>query len=1715
MREDAAVGTAVGYQAQATDADATNSTVAYTLTDDAGGRFAIDASTGTVTVARALDAETAVAHTVTAQARSADGSVSSQSFTITVQDADEFDATVPTDNDAAVNTVQNIDAVGTAVGITAWSRDADLTLNQITYTLLDDAGGRFAIDASTGVVTLARSITTDTNTLQTLLVQAASADSSVATVRFSVAITPVNLFAPVIGSDGGGATAALTVQENTTAVTTVTATDADVAPGPLTYTLVGGADQALFTLDASTGVLRFVAAPDAERPRDAGADNGYEVTVQTSDGVRFDTQALTLTVADVNEFAIGALHDTDTTTNTVQENAAIGTTVGVQMRADDADATQSTVTYRLDTSSGGLFAINASTGVLTVAGLLDAETALVHTVTVRATSADGSTTTLTVSIAVQDVNEYGITPVTDNDPQANRVREDDPVGTVVGITASAQDRDATNHVVSYALTDDAGGRFSIEASSGVITIARALDAEFAQVHSLTVRALSSDGSAQFLTTTVAVQDVNEVPVGPISDTDAAPDSVAENAAIGTRIGFTAQASDGDVTNNTVTYALLDNAGGRFAIDANTGVITVAAALDAEAAQQHTLRVQATSSDHSQSIQSLTVAVTDVDEFDLVRMDDTDAAPNTVAENAVVGTAVGVRAESVDGDVTRNLVTYRLDNDAGGRFAIDANTGVVTVAGGLNAEASLQHTLTVRATSADGSAWTQDFTVDVTDVNEFGVARLADADAQPDAVLENAAVGTAVGVQGSAKDDDATTSTVTYTLDDSAGGRFAVDASTGAVTLARSVQEEGVASRGIVLRATSADGSSMAMAFTIAITAVNDATPVITSDGGGATAALSVQEGQTAVTQVQAQDADLPAETLRYTLAGGADAAWFTLDPVSGALRFTAAPDAETPLDQGADNVYDLTVQVSDGLHTAAQTLRITVQPLNDTAPVITSDGGGATALRHVAENTLDITQVQARDADLPADTLTYTVAGGADAALFTVDARTGALRWVAAPDRETPRDVGADGTYDVTVSASDGLHSVSQALTIVVDNVDEAPRLDTNALAILEGGTARPVLVASDVDTPAARLVYTVQTLSGGRFEQVAVPGVAVTRFTQAEADAGAIRFVADGGEAAPVYTLALADDTTTLAAQAAVVAFTPVNDVPVVAAVDLGTVAEDTARVITAAELLAGATDAEGDTLTVSTLRLAAGEGTLTDLGGGRWRFDPAADWHGAVALAGMVSDGQAGTALAASLQVRAVNDAPRIVSGGGAATLALDQAENTATVTTVVGTDVDADVRLHYAVVGGADAARFQIDAATGALSFRQAPDREQPTDANGDNRYDVTVEVSDGVLTAQQALQITVTNVDEAPVVRRNVLLLSDGTVTLVLQASDPDTPATALTYRVDAVAGGQFERVVAPGTVVQVFTQAELDAAQVVWVAPVGSTAASYALRLSDGVSEVQIGSPALERQSATAAATATELTLVGLAAGDAAVVPSAGAASSAATLAAAIDSTRRAAAREMPALAADDASLGLGKTAQPEQAAVSRGSRVVDVAAAVTRMVAARGGSALTTATAMAVAVQGGELALDLPSEGAEAPKQLGTNLNSLSVRTGTALAEQLDRLRQEVGEAHQAGMVSLASTALISTGVSVGYVIWLVRGGVLMTSLMSVVPAWAGMDPLPVLAEMRRTGGGGAGTDGADDGGEDDPIEKLFSKARRLLVRPVAGLASAPAPAPDLPETPA
>ncbi|MBU2149303.1 MAG: autotransporter domain-containing protein [Alphaproteobacteria bacterium] len=109
-----------------------------------------------------------------------------------------------------------------------------------------------------------------------------------------------NNFNPVIRSNGGGDAAAVNAAENQTAVTTVTATDAD--GGEPTFSVTGGADGGEFSIGRNSGVLTFNSAPDFERPTDSGGDNTYavEVTASDADGGTH-AQTITVTVTDVAE----------------------------------------------------------------------------------------------------------------------------------------------------------------------------------------------------------------------------------------------------------------------------------------------------------------------------------------------------------------------------------------------------------------------------------------------------------------------------------------------------------------------------------------------------------------------------------------------------------------------------------------------------------------------------------------------------------------------------------------------------------------------------------------------------------------------------------------------------------------------------------------------------------------------------------------------------------------------------------------------------------------------------------------------------------------------------------------------------------------------------------------------------------------------------------------------------------------------------------------------------------------------------------------------------------------------------------------------------------------------------------------------------------------------------------------------------------------------
>ena len=1056
VTENATAGTTVGITATASDGDATNNTITYSLDDDAGGRFAINSSSGVITVAGAINREISASHNITVRATSTDSSFSTQVFTINVNDVDEFDVGGVTDSDASANSVAENAIVGTTVGVTAVASDDDATTNTITYSLDNDAGGLFAINGSTGVVTVAGAIDREMAASHNITVRATSTDTSFSTQVFTININDVDEFDVGAISDTNGSVDEVT--ENATVGTTVgitaTASDSDATNNSITYSLDDDAG-GLFAINGATGVVTVAGAIDREFAA------SHNITVRaTSNDTSFSTQVFTINVNDVDEFDVGGVTDSDASANSVAENATIGTTVGVTALATDDDATTNAITYSLDDDAGGLFAVNSSTGVVTVASGLDYETATSHNITVRATSADSSFSTQVFSIAVTDVSESGISAITDTDASSDSVTENSVVGTTTGITAFADDADGTD-TVSYSLDDDAGGLFAVNSSTGVVTVAGAIDRESAASHNITVRATSSDTSFSTQVFTINIDDVDEFNVGAISDTNGSVDEVTENATAGTTVGITATASDGDATNNTITYSLDDDAGGRFAINSSSGVITVAGAINREISASHNITVRATSTDSSFSTQIFTININDVDEFDVGVVADTDATVNEVAENATVGTAVGITALASDDDATTNAITYSLDDDAGGLFVINSSTGLVTVAGAIDRETSASHNITIRATSADSSFSTQVLTININDVDEFDVGAISDANISVDEVTENATIGTTVGIAATASDSDATINTITYSLDDDAGGLFAINGSTGVVTVAGAINRETSTSHSITVRATSDDTSFSTQVFTIHVNDVDefDVGAVSDSDASANSIAENATIGTTVGVTTVASDDDATNNTITYSLdddAGGR----FAINGITGVVTVA------NPLDYETSTTHNITVRATSAdASTSTQVFTIVVTDQNDVPPVITASQTYSAS--ELSPNGASLGFVLATDIDTVGTLQNWAITAGNVDGIFAINASTGELTI----GDNTHLDYETTSSYVLTLTVSDGINtSSSETIAIAItDENDVAPVITTSqAFSVNElaaNATSLGTVLASDLDT--------------------------------------------------------------------------------------------------------------------------------------------------------------------------------------------------------------------------------------------------------------------------------------------------------------------------------------------------------------------------------------------------------------------------------------------------------------------------------------------------------------------------------------------------------------------------------------------------------------------------------------------------------------------------
>ncbi len=719
VAENSITGTAVGITAFANDGDST-ATVSYSLQDNAGGRFQIDSNTGVVSVGDGslLDRETASSHDLTVAAESSDGSQSQQTYTVVLTDVNDNAIGNVTDVAPEDNLVQENAISGTTTGLTAQAIDLDPSAT-VTYDMLDNAGGRFQIDSISGVVTVADGTLLDreSSASHDVTLRGTSSDGTQSTATFTILVTDENEF--TLGALSDTDLANNEVPENATTGTqtgiTALANDAD-ATATVSYALQDTAG-GRFQIDSTTGVVTV--ADGSLLDRETAASHTLTVTATSSDGSQ-STQAYEVQVADIDEFDVGVVTDTDLSTNTVAENSSSGTLIGITADASDLDATTNNISYSLIDDDGGRFNIDQTSGSVFVASSIDREAdGPLRQITVRATSLDGSFTDQTFAIAITDIDEFDLGPINDSQPTANAVDENSTTGTFTGIIASAVDADAENNTVTYSLDDTANGRFIIDPSTGSVTVdsGSLLDRETAATHSIVVRATSSDGSQQTQSFEIAINDVNEFITTNTVDVNSDSNLIDENVPVSTLVGITASASDADATQNSITYSLDNDLDGRFSINTSTGEVSVADAIDRESlGASSTIVIRSTSEDGSFTTASFDININDIDEFDVEPGIDTDPLPNAVAENSGNDTPVGLSISAEDADSTA-LVTYTLDDNAGGRFTVDSNTGQVTAIGDLDFETQSSHTITVRATSNDGSESTQSFVIQVQDVNE--------------------------------------------------------------------------------------------------------------------------------------------------------------------------------------------------------------------------------------------------------------------------------------------------------------------------------------------------------------------------------------------------------------------------------------------------------------------------------------------------------------------------------------------------------------------------------------------------------------------------------------------------------------------------------------------------------------------------------------------------------------------------------------------------------------------------------------------------------------------------------------------------------------------------------------------------------------------------------------------------------------------------------------
>ncbi|OHB74920.1 MAG: hypothetical protein A2W31_13465, partial [Planctomycetes bacterium RBG_16_64_10] len=382
--------------------------------------------------------------------------------------------------------------------------DADATAT-VTYSLDDDAGGRFAIDSSTGVVTINPALDYETSTSHSVTIRATSTDGSSTTRMFTIAVADRNDNAPVIGAGQS-----FTIAEdaaNGASVGVVTATDVDTVGTIQNWTITGGNTDGIFAINANTGELTIADKTNL----DFETTTRYPLTLTVSDGVATAApQTVVVAITNVNE-APSAMDDTMATS----EDTPLAISAA-SLLANDTDVDLDTLLIANDTQPTHGTVVDHGDGTFTYTPNADFNGTDSFTYTVS--DGHGGTDTATVRITVQPVND---------DPVANDDRVSTDQGTALVITAAsllANDTDVDVDTLSIAdFTQPAHGRL-VDHGDGTLTYTPA--AGFHGLDSFTYTVADGNGGAE--TGLVEIQVVPQPLVGAPPAEPADDDPPADN-----------------------------------------------------------------------------------------------------------------------------------------------------------------------------------------------------------------------------------------------------------------------------------------------------------------------------------------------------------------------------------------------------------------------------------------------------------------------------------------------------------------------------------------------------------------------------------------------------------------------------------------------------------------------------------------------------------------------------------------------------------------------------------------------------------------------------------------------------------------------------------------------------------------------------------------------------------------------------------------------------------------------------------------------------------------------------------------------------------------------------------------------------------------------------------------------------------------------------------